>query len=404
LNNVSIILTAPCLERLIEICEHPTFGPGIRKLYITPGRMTQICIRDLMSKWHTLLDDVGAHSHQMKRLEVMVHRCMDRFRNQEKLRMQGGAIELLTRAFSALKAWKHDVALCFTPDTLMYGVTTFLYSDCYEFQPQAAVPFFLTSTLQPCLEAIRSSKMNFCELEIPKKIGWCSTDFEELDIDLESFKEEDLNCFSMLTSITFALERRVNYTSVQAITAIISQARKLEVLHLSHGDKFFDIDTSERTKHSPTEFELGDDALQSISSDRIRSLNLTTMSFSKQCFLDLLQRNRDTLGALRLDHCALRDGSWTEVLSYVREALPLLRILNIGEMYYTTRETPVDLHLSYGVAMFGCGETPFEGKEKVQMALQAMIKWPYRTIFAEHTELASVQDDEDEWTLRRYRL
>jgi len=47
MTSFSVFLTTLCLTRLAEICEHPSFGPGVRKLYISSRRITPCHIQDL---------------------------------------------------------------------------------------------------------------------------------------------------------------------------------------------------------------------------------------------------------------------------------------------------------------------------------------------------------------------
>jgi hypothetical protein len=183
--------------------------------------------------------------------------------------------------------------------------------------------------------------------------------------------------FPKLTSITFVLERLDNFDSMKAMSAIVSQARKLEVLHLSHCDTFSPNGRRERPEWSLTEFRLGDKALQSVKSDRIQSLSFTTMSFSKQCILDLLHRYRNTLKSLRFAQCVLQDGSWIEVISYMKKSMPALGMLNIGRLYNAIRRDPSDPHFTYRTVVVGCGEKKIRGENEVQAALIRILKHPH---------------------------
>jgi hypothetical protein len=86
LSSLSVIMTAPCLERLVEICEHPTFGPEVRRICITSSRMTHDHIKELMDRWNDLIDySDGDHSSEITWTEVMIHRCMDRYKDEQTL-------------------------------------------------------------------------------------------------------------------------------------------------------------------------------------------------------------------------------------------------------------------------------------------------------------------------------
>jgi hypothetical protein len=389
MTSLSVVMTASCLERLAEICENPSFGPGIRKIYVTPGRIMQHHIETVVSDWTSLVDDVRAQSEGIAKAELMVRRCMDRYRDEQTFRKKGVATELLTRTFTALEAWRHDVELSISPDTRIHHGATFLYPDCYESQYPDATVAFLTNTLQPCLEAIRISKTRLRKLDVSVE-GWAFCG-GQLDFNLKRFSKEDLNRFSMLRSITFQLEHHINPSTMRAMTFIVSQARKLETLQLSHCSRFFERHIPGRIERSFMQFELGDDTLLSVKSGRIKSLSFTNMLFSKQSLLDFLLRFRDTLESLRFAYCALRDGSWTEIISCMRESLPLLRSLKVDDLSNALRQPSLSSDFEYRRTILGCGKAQITGEKEVQAALQAMIERPLANPLAPE----NAQDDDE---------
>jgi len=291
---------------------------------------------------------------------------MNRYTEEEALKQEGGATKLLTRAFTALEAWRHDVELSIVYEIQDSGAN-FLGSDCFQIRGPYPDAYCLTSTFQPCLEAIHVSNMQFRKLDVSARE--LSQDRTEVDFNLVSSSKADMKRFSMLRSITFGLARLTSHETVLSLATIVSQARQLEDLHLSHGDMFdFDVRESARSPH--TQFLLGDGALQSVNSEKIKSLSFGSMSFSKKCLLELLDRHRNTLETLEFDWCALRDGSWLEVISYMEESLPLLSTLKITILV----EFSPPLH--YFTAIAGCGRVSIQGKEKVQAVLRAIIQRP----------------------------
>lgn len=366
MTSFSVFLTTPCLTRLAEICEHPSFGPGVRKLYISSRRITPHHIgylegqRDYLIKWYK------NRIEEIARAELALQRCRNRYREEEALKQEGGATKLLTRAFTALEAWRHDVELSIVHDIQDFGAN-FLGSDCFQIRGPNATAYCLTSTFQPCLEAIHVSNMQFRKLDV--SVRERSQDRTEVDFNLMSFSKTDLKRFSMLRSIAFGLARLTSHETVLSVAAIVSQARQLEDLHLSHGDKFY-IDDQETDRPPHTQFLLGDGALQSVNSDKIKSLSFNSMSFSTQCLLELLDRYRNTLETLQFALCALRDGSWLEVISYMRESLPLLSTLKIYALF------DVNPPSDYSTAIAGSRQVSVQGKKKVQAVLRAIIQDP----------------------------
>lgn len=363
MGSFSVIMKAPCLERLIDICEHPSFGLGVRKISITCRSMHEDHIKHLVSKRNRLIENDGDQSEEIASLELMTKRCMDQYKDEEALKKDGGPTTLLTRAFTALETWRQDVELTIIPNPHVHDGAIFLYRDSFESQDFIRTDCCLKSRFQPCLDAIRISKMNFCKLDIISSRDR-SRSSGQYDFSLDSFSDDDMKRFSMLRSLNFELGRRVGYTTMQAAASIVSQARALQVLHLSHSSMFI------YTKHSILleQFELGDNALRSVSSDGIRSLSFLTVSFSKQCLLEFLRRHRNTLEALHFVACALRDSSWHEVISYMKESLPLLNTLSIESLVKFIPPT------EYSEVIIGSEGTMIKGKVEVQAALQEIIE------------------------------
>lgn len=361
-------MTAPCLERLIEICEHRSFGPGVRKIHITPRRMNSHRIEYLVRSHNRLLKRAGSQDMKLLEADLVVRRCMDRYKDEEALEKEGGAIDLLTQALRALKSWRHDVELSIMPAERHHDVAVFLGGDRYEPHEHNATNFSLTSTLQPCLEATRISKMGLCKLDV--SVVRCSyNNDKELDFNLDNFSDEEMKRFSTLRVLTFELTRSISDETKRSMATIVARACELEALHLSHGNIYYNaLDAN-------IQFELGDTALQSVKSDKIRSVSLTEMMFSEQCLLEFLRLHRNTLKSLRLTHCALRHGSWHGVISYMQESLPHLSTLNIERLL------DVASNASYSLAILGFGRKGKEwvqGEEKVQAALSAIIERPLK--------------------------
>lgn len=385
LNSFSGFLTAFCLTRLIEICEHKAFGPGVRKIYlasrhIIPDHIDDGMIQcDRLARYRYYTDQ----DEEVARAQRAVQHCTDRYKDEQALEQEGRATKLLTRAFTALEAWGHGVELSIVPTIQDYDAI-FLRLDCIEIGGPDADAYRLTSTFQPCLEAIRVSKMRVRKLDVSVKM-W-TTNHEELDFDLKTFSQADMKPFSMLTSITFDLKQITSYATVRAMAAIVSQARELETLNLSHCDEAGPsaLGIIERWD---VQFQLGNNASKSIKSDRIKSLSFSTMSFSKQCLLDFLHNHRNTIKTLRLSRCKLGDGSWHDLIGSMKALLPLLSTLNINYLYDSN--SPSDQPLS----ILGFGETWVKGESKVQAALSAMIRRPL------DNQLAPPANEQDEAAL-----
>jgi len=367
--SLSLVMTAPCLERLTEMCEHPSFGPGVRKIYITHRRMTSYRTKNLLNKRDRLIETAGHQNEEVTKAKLVVQRCINRYKDEKALKKEGAAIKLLTRAFHALQTWRHAVELYIMSTYKQHHGAIFLGSGYYEPHDHNTTTFDLTSTLQPCLEAVRISKIQFRKFDI-SVMDWSNND-KERDFTLDSFNEDDMKHFAMLESITFELTWYTSYKTKRAMATIVSQARELEFLHLSHGEFHCDFPGSDM--HQRMQLKLGDNALQSVKSDRLQSVSFTEIHFSKQCLLEFLHLHHNTLKSLRFETCVLCGGSWYEVVSCMQQSLPHLSALNIDRLY------DLESYYSYSMAIFGFGREGKEwvkGKEKVQAVLSAMIERP----------------------------
>ncbi|KAH0283579.1 hypothetical protein M436DRAFT_80157 [Aureobasidium namibiae CBS 147.97] len=369
MSSLSLIMTTPCLQRLIDICEHPFFGPGVRRIFITLRRMGLCRFKYLVDRCRYFTKIAGRQSEEVAKARLVLRRCTDRFHDEQALEKEGGATELLTRAFCALKTWVSDVELLIVPIYGPHAGAIFLDSNRYEPHDENAKNNSLTSTLQPCLEATRINKMGLSKFDVSVRKGWNTDKKLGLDLNLDSFSEEEMKRFSMLRSITFELSWSVRYKTKRAMATIVSQACELEVLRLSHGDAYWS-----RYDNIPRQLELSRNALQSVKSDRIQSISLTEILFSEQPLLEFLRLHRNSLRSLRLTSCALHHGSWSGVISYLQESLPHPSSLKIERLY----DIDSDARKCLAIAGFGGeeGRECVEGEEKVQAALSAMIERP----------------------------
>ena len=204
-----------------------------------------------------------------------------------------------------------------------------------------------------------------------------SNNLAEMDFNLDDFSDRDMNVFKALDAFIFEPRWRVPDSVLLSIANVLKHAPKLLCFRLKHYNGF----GSRGSKPSRTpskRFEMGDDTLRAVRSDELFQVNLSNMAFSKQCLLDLLNHHRGTFTRLGFAKCTLRNGAWTEVISYIKDNLPLLDRLELSYLYDAGPQTPKGLYLTYEPAVLGMGRTKVKGKFPVQLFLQAIIQKPLR--------------------------
>ena len=104
-------MTRRSLDRLIAICEHPSFGPSIRRIHITSGRIHPGYIAEVASKVAGLLANDSRTQEQVVTSKLTLQRCLSRSVREHELDTSGKATELLARAFTALETYNTAVTL-----------------------------------------------------------------------------------------------------------------------------------------------------------------------------------------------------------------------------------------------------------------------------------------------------
>lgn len=153
-------------------------------------------------------------------------------------------------------------------------------------------------------------------------------------------------------------------------------------------------------------FELSDYALRAVRSDELSEVRLSNVAFSRQCLLDFLHHHYwATLTRLSLAKCTLRNGVWTDIISYIKDKLLLVNKLEMACLYNADSQTPKGSYLTYEPAVLGMGHAKVEGKDQVQAALQSTIDRPLDNPLVEEdmvdVESLHLDDVEDDETLGR---
>ncbi|KAH0362927.1 hypothetical protein KCU65_g7732, partial [Aureobasidium melanogenum] len=386
--HLAVLMTTQSLESLIALCEHPVFGPAVSKIHVTFSRVHQERVAYLEAKRNWLIKTRTIDEYS--RVHHKLRCCKRRAKNEAELQKSGKAVELLTRAFSALQPYRTFVELMICSDHIrFYDKTTLLGCDCHV-EENTIIESCPGSTIQLCLEAIRRSQMDFYSFHwyIDKK----SITSAEMSFNLKTFSAEDMRVFRTLNMFAYSAQGCVPDSASLSISSILLNATALDVLTLSHNNHL-QVRDSKPFETPSKKFEMGDYTLWALRSDRLFNVNLTCMAFSKQCLLDFLNHHKDTIMWLTLRNCTLRNGSWREVISYVKDNLSLMKRLKLKCLFDAGPRTPRGSYLSHGPAVLGMGSTRIEGKEEVQEVLEAIIERPLE-------DPTAPEDETDDESLR----
>jgi len=197
----------------------------------------------------------------------------------------------------------------------------------------------------------------------------------ERGFNLDSMNEEDFSVFSKLEVAHFEAITPLDDSGLEAMAKIISHANRLKIVSCAQYDEFGGDEDGETVCTASQRFELSDDTLRSIKWDGITALSFENMPVSKDLLFNLLNKHRKTLEDLNLHRCALRDGSWTDIIQWIKDNLKSLTSIEMTDLYDAESQANTGQYLTREPSV--CG-TPggITGSEKVQDALQTMIERP----------------------------
>lgn len=376
-DSFAVLMTAQSLERLVAICEHPVFGPAVRMIHVTFSRVHEDRVTwfEEERNWLIKVNDTTDTIDEISRMHHKLQCCKRRRKAEVELEKSGKAVELLTRAFAALETYRTwpSLMIC-SDDVRLYDKLTLLGCDCH-LEENSISESHIGSTFQTCLEAIRRSRMDFPKLYwyMDKK----PNDLAEMDFNLDDFSDREMNVFKALDAFIFEPQWRVPDSVLLSIANVLKHAPKLLCFRLKHYNRF----GSRGSKPSRTpskRFEMGDDALRAVRSNELCQVNFSNMAFSRQSLLDFLDHHRGTLTHVGFAKCTLRNGTWIEIISYIKDNLPLLESLDLSYLYDTGPQTPKESYLTHEPAVLGMGRTKVKRNFPVQLVLQAILQCPLK--------------------------
>ncbi|CAD0114913.1 unnamed protein product [Aureobasidium uvarum] len=261
-------------------------------------------------------------SAQVKRAKAKMQDAMNRSTKEYELEISGHAVVLLSRTFASLRSYQTPVILDISDFEVPRWDPVTLFLDKYNhFHGEPELCF--KSTMEPCLQAIFNTKMQFTELELT--VDALSIDPDERGYDTANMRSEDLELLSSLKSVSLDFNNTFNDAGTHSTKHILSYAHSLEDLTYRQGCDDLDRDDWLTPEQQPQlltnrQFERADIVLGSVNSDGLKSLWLEYTPISYHVLAQLLGKHADTLTSIRVAHTCIRDGTWAELFSLVQKS------------------------------------------------------------------------------------
>lgn len=333
--NLCSLMTRRSLEKLAEICAHPQFGPHVRKVHLSSGRVHPREMRALIERVEDMQRRIPPPtSAQVKRAKAKMQDAMNRSTKEYELEASGDAVALLSRAFASLRTYQTPIILDISDFEVSQWDPVTLFLDRYNhFHGEPELCF--KSTMEPCLQAIFNTNMQFDELELT--VDTLPIDPDERGYNTTEMRSEDLELFSSLRSVSLDLNNTFDDAGTQSTGHLLSFARSLENLVYRQGCDDLNRENWLTPEQQPAllndrQFERADIVLGSVSSSDLKSLCLEYTPISYPVLVQTLARHADTLTDLRIANTCLRGGSWAEVFLLLKKTCRFVAHLEIEDL------------------------------------------------------------------------
>ena len=333
--NLCSLMTRRSLEKLADICAHPQFGPHVRKVHLSSGRVHPREMRALIERVEDMQRRIPPPtSAQVKRAKAKMQDAMNRSTKEYELEASGDAVTLLSRAFGSLRSYQTPIILDISDFEVSQWDPVTLFLDKYNhFHGEPELCF--KSTMEPCLQAIFNTKMHFDELELT--VDTLPIDPDERGYNTTEMRPEDLELFSGLRTVSLDLNNTFDDAGTHSTGHILSYACSLENLVYRQGCADLNRENWLTPEQQPAllndrQFERADVVLRSVHSSGLKSLCLEYTPISYPVLVQILVKHADTLTDLRIANTCLRDGSWAEVFLLIKKTCRFLNQLETEDL------------------------------------------------------------------------
>ncbi|KAI5212380.1 hypothetical protein E4T38_00522 [Aureobasidium subglaciale] len=323
--NLCSLMTRRSLEKLAEICAHPQFGPHVRKVHLSSGRVHPREMRALIERVEDMQRRIPPPtSAQVKRAKAKMQDAMNRSSKEYELEVSGDAVSILSRAFAALRTYQTPIIL---------DISDFEVPRYNHFHGEPELCF--KSTMEPCLEAIFRTKMQFAELELT--VDALSIDPEERGYDTHTMRSEGLELLASLKSVALDFNNTFDAAGTKSTAHILSYANALENFTYRQGcddlnrDDWFSPQQQLKLLTN-NQFAVSDAILESVKSAKLTALWIEYAPLSYDTIVQVMEMHADTLTSIRIAHTCLRDGNWSDLFSNIKKNCRFLTQLDIENL------------------------------------------------------------------------
>ncbi|KAI5249867.1 hypothetical protein E4T43_00424 [Aureobasidium subglaciale] len=317
--NLCSLMTRRSLEKLAEICIHPQFGPYVRKVHLSSGRVHPREMRALIERVEDMQRRIPPPtSAQVKRAKAKMQDAMNRSSKEYELEVSGDAVSILSRAFAALRSYQTPIILDISDFEVPRWDPVTLFLDRYNhFHGEPELCF--KSTMEPCLEAIFRTKMQFAELE--------------LTVDALSIDPEERG----LKSVALDFNNTFDAAGTKSTGHILSYANALENFTYRQGcddlnrDDWFSPQQQLKLLTN-NQFEVSAAILKSVKSTKLTALWIEYAPLSYDTIVQVMERHADTLTSIRVAHTCLREGNWSDLFFNMKKNCRFLTQLDIENL------------------------------------------------------------------------
>lgn len=305
--DVLLLWTKYSLENFVKICQHPIFGPSIRRIQLSCARYEE---NDLEDSVRELLDQGHARSDFVEKIQQLAQRCDHDHEQFPYKRVEA----LLDQAFSSLAKSNNSFDLAVSADEeKSLGRNKVLGpqmgSAGWWANPHAALGFLLCAADRINLK-VRRIEVNV-EAPSPCELDGHDFVFHEWK-DLDSVRSISELTVNLWVSPRLNMYRH-DFGMVQSLLFLAVDLKKLHI----RGNIFINMyiefrPLAELISHLPLE-----------------ELHLTGLEMDRDIMTDMLKGLGPTLRRLKLAECAIW-GAWKQILLCIQQHALQLEELHIS--------------------------------------------------------------------------
>ncbi|THX57818.1 hypothetical protein D6D06_03486 [Aureobasidium pullulans] len=292
-HSITVLVARSSLLAFIELSQHPRFGPFIQWINISPTIASEEGLGFLPSATAPHIHDIPVPPVIQGFTDFVLDvQCMDimrtylnRFREENELKTDGSAEQMLNIAFKAF-AEERTVWHLEWEETIARTIRAAFKQGC------------------------TIDKIELCETarQDARNISACCTDGIEQELTSLCFQLDALD-------IEFC--HQDTETTVRSAKRMVSAAPSLESLYLS---RIVDYNNANQVHHIPG-------ILKCVASKSLRKIHLGNVQISTSDLASFLARYRYLLYDLQLSYVCLIDGDCMGLIAWIKDNLPRLKEL-----------------------------------------------------------------------------